>query len=191
MRYSEKHGKEAHERHREEDALYEARRDEEDRKLRKLMHAMGREPSTPTPLKCSYTAPTAPSPDSVLYPPDPPPLSSLSGEASKTTKNRRPSSGPRKTHGHSLHTAGISLPLADPPSPPNGTPVPLLHHQASAGRLPRPRRTDGHPAALGRRTATPYLLPASTFHSRTPPLPRTALPFIHPPLSRESPGLTK
>ena len=29
------------------------------------------------------------------------------------------------------------------------------------------------------------------FHSRTPPLSRTALPFLHPPLSRESPGLTK
>jgi len=41
----------------------------------------------------------------------------------RTKKNRRPSSGPRKTHGHSLHTAGISLPLADPPSLPNGTPV--------------------------------------------------------------------
>ena len=49
----------------------------------------------------------------------------------------------------------------------------------------------GHPAALGRSTAAPYLLPASNFHSRTPPLPRTALPFIHPPLSREPPGLTK
>ena len=68
--YSKKHGKEAHERHREEDALFEARRDEEDRKLRKLLDAMGREPSTPTPLKCSCTAPTAPLPDSVFYPPD-------------------------------------------------------------------------------------------------------------------------
>ena len=121
--YSEKYGKEAHERHLEEDALYDARLDEENRKLRELMHAMGREPSTPTPPKCSRTAPTAPSPDSVLYPPDSPPPSSPSGKDSENTKNRRPSSGPRETHRHSLRTTGISLPLADPLPLPNGTPV--------------------------------------------------------------------
>ena len=122
-RYSKEHGEEAYERHREEDALYEARLDEEDRKLRELMHAMGREPSTPTPPKCSRTAPTAPSPDSVFYLPDSPPQSSLSGKDSENTKNRRPSSGPRETHRHSLRTTGISLPLADPLPLPNGTPV--------------------------------------------------------------------
>ena len=122
-RYSTKHGKEALETHRKEDALFEARRDEEDRKLRKLLDAMGREPSTPTPLKCSCTAPTAPLPDSVFYPPDSPPPSSLSGKDSENTKNRRPSSGPRETHRHPLRTTGISLPLADPLPLPNGTPV--------------------------------------------------------------------
>ena len=122
-RYSKEHGEEAYERHREEDALYDARLDEENRKLRELMHAMGREPSTPTPLKCSRTAPTAPSPDSVFYPPDSPPPSSLSGKDSENTKNRRPSSGPRETHRHPLRTTGISLPLADPLPLPNGTPV--------------------------------------------------------------------
>jgi len=121
--YSEKYGKEAHERHCEVDALYEARRDEEDRKLHELMQAKERELSTPTPLKCSRTAPTAPSPDSALYPPDSPPPSSLSGKDSENTKNRRPSSGPRETHSHSPRTAGISLPLADPLPLPNGTPV--------------------------------------------------------------------
>ena len=122
-RYSKEHGEEAYERHREEDALYDARLDEENRKLRELMHAMGREPSTPTPPKCSRTAPTAPSPDSVFYPPDSPPPSSPSGKDSENTKNRRPSSGPRETHRHSLRTTGISLPLADPLPLPNGTPV--------------------------------------------------------------------
>ena len=76
------------------------------------------------------------------------------------------------------------------PTPSSTHQIPLLY-RASAGRLPRPRRTDGHPPALGRRTATSYIQPASPFHSRTPPLPLTALPFVHPPLSRESPGLTK
>ena len=121
--YSEKYGKEAHERHCEVDALYEARRDEEDRKLHELMQAKERELSTPTPLKCSRTAPTAPSPDSVLYPPGSPPPSSLSGKDSENTKNRRPSYGPRETHSHSPRTAGISLPLADPLPLPNGAPV--------------------------------------------------------------------
>ena len=43
-----------------------------------------------------------------------------------------------------------------------------LHCRASAGRLPRPQRPNGHPPALGRRTTTPHLKPASPFHSRTP-----------------------
>ena len=87
------------------------------------MQAKERELSTPTPLKCSCTAPMAPSPDSVFYPPDSPSPSSPSGKDSETTKNRRPSSGSRETHRHSLCTTGISLPLADPLPLPNGTPV--------------------------------------------------------------------
>ena len=118
--YSKKHGKGAHERHCMEDAVHDAWRDEEDRKLRELMQAKERALSTPTP---SNGLRKAPSPNSVLYPPDPPSPSGLSGKAPETTKNRRPSSGPRETHDHSLHTAGVSLPLADPPYPPNGTPV--------------------------------------------------------------------
>ena len=118
--YSKKHGNEAHELHRREDALHDAWRDEEDLKLRELMQAKEWAPSTPTPPNGSRKAP---SPDSVLYPPDSPPLSSLRGAASKTTKNRRPSSGPRKTHGQSLHTAGVPLQLENPPSLPNGTAV--------------------------------------------------------------------
>ena len=118
--YLKEHGNEARKLHRREDALYDAWRDEEDIKLRELLQAKEWAPSTPTPPNGSRSAS---SPDSALYPPDPPPLSSLSGEASKTTKNRQPPSGPRKTHGYSLHTAGISLPIGDPPSPPNGTPV--------------------------------------------------------------------
>ena len=91
-------------------------------KLHELTQAKERAPSTPPPSNGSCKES---SPDSALFPPESPPLSGLSGEGSKTTKNRRPSSGPRKTHSYFLHTTGISLPLADPtpPSPPNGTPV--------------------------------------------------------------------
>ena len=46
----------------------------------------------------------------------------------------------------------------------------ILHFRASAGRIPRPIRPDGHPPALGRRTSAPCLQPAPPFHSRTPPL---------------------
>ena len=55
------------------------------------------------------------------------------------------------------------------------------------------KNKNGHPPALGRRTVIPRIQLAFPFHSRTqpPPLPRTALPFVHSPLSRESPGLTK
>ena len=124
--YLKEHGSEAHELHRREGALFSVWRNEGALELRKLIQARERPPPTPPPPKCSRKAS---SPDSVLYPPDSPPLSSLRGAASKTTKNRRPSSGPRKTHGYSLHTAGISLPLEDPPSLPNGTtactPTPL------------------------------------------------------------------
>ena len=50
-------------------------------------------------------------------------ISSIRGAASKTTRARRPSPGSRRTHDYSLNTAGVSLPLADPPSLPNGIPV--------------------------------------------------------------------
>ena len=41
--------------------------------------------------------------------------------------------------------------------------------------------TDGHPPALGRRTAIPYIQPASPFHSRTPLSPeRHSRLYIHP-----------
>ena len=118
--YSEELVNEAHELHRKEDAPYDSRRDEEDLKLRALMQAKERAPPTPTLPNGSRKASL---PGSVLYPPDSPPLSSLSGEAPKTTKTRRPSSGPRKVHGQPLLTADITLPLAYPPSLPNGTAV--------------------------------------------------------------------
>ena len=89
-------------------------------KLHELMQAKERAPSTLNPPNGSRKAS---SPDSALFPPDSPPLSSLRGAASKTTKNRWPSSGPRKTHGQSFNTSGVPLPLAEPPSFPNGTPV--------------------------------------------------------------------
>jgi len=91
----------------------ETRKDKVSPKLRlhELTQAKEREPSTPPPSNGSCKES---SPDSVFFPPESPPLSSLSGEGSKTTKNRRPSSGPRKTHSYSSHTTGISLPLADP-----------------------------------------------------------------------------
>ena len=87
----------------------------EDLKLYELIKAKERAPSTPTPPNGSLRES---SPDSALFPPEPPPLSGLRGAASKTTKTRRQSSGPRKMHGYSLHTAGVSLPLADPPLSP-------------------------------------------------------------------------
>ena len=74
--------------------------------------------TTPTPPNGSRKVS---SPDSALFPPESPPLSSLHGAASKTMKTRRPSSGPLKTHDYSLHIASASLPLLDPPSLPNGT----------------------------------------------------------------------
>ena len=95
--YSKKHGNEAHELHRREDALHDAWRDEEDLKLRELIQAKEWAPPTPTPTKFPRKES---SPDSILYPPNSPPLSSLRGAAPKTTKNR-PSSGTRKTHGYS------------------------------------------------------------------------------------------
>ena len=65
------------------------------------------------------------------------------------------------------------------------------NYRAPTAQLPRLIRPDGHPLALERRTTSPYLQPASPFHSRIPPRSRTALPLLHPPPSRKSPGLTK
>ena len=112
----ERAGNGAHELHRNEDALFSARRDEENLKLRELFREKKQAPSTPTPPKDSRKTTY---PDSTFFPQEPPPLPSLRG----ATKTRRPSSGPRKTRDQSLHTAGVSLPLADPPSLPYGTPV--------------------------------------------------------------------
>ena len=88
-----------------------SQRDEGDFKLRELMQANKRAPPTPTPPNGSRKDS---SPDSALFPPEPPLLAGLRRAASKTTKNRRRFSGPWKTHDYSLQTAGISLPLADP-----------------------------------------------------------------------------
>ena len=118
--YSNGQGCEAYELHRREDAHLSAWQDEYDPKLRELMQAKKLAPSTPTPPNGSRKAF---SPDSVLFPPGSFPLPGLRGAASKTKKTRRPSSGPQKTHDYSLHTAGVSLPLADPLPLPNGTPV--------------------------------------------------------------------
>ena len=113
--HSKEHGIEAHEPDRSEDALFSAWRDEEDPKLRELMKEKERAPSTFTPPNGLREAP---SPDSALFQPDSPPLSSPHGADYKTTKTRQPSPGPRKNHDHSLLTAGVSLPLADPPPSP-------------------------------------------------------------------------
>ena len=120
--YSKENGSEAHELHSREDALFSAWRDEEDLKLRELIQAKGRPPPTPTPPDSSLKASSS---DCALNPPDPLLLSNLRGASSETTKNRRPSPGPRKTHGYSLHTAGISLPLEDPPL--SRTALPFVH----------------------------------------------------------------
>ena len=87
----------------------------DDLKLRELMQAKEQAPSTPTPPSGSRKAPSS---DSVLFPPESPPLPGLRGAASKTTKTKRSSSGHRKTHDHSLFTADVSLPLADAPLSP-------------------------------------------------------------------------
>ena len=79
--YSKEHGSEAHELHRSEDTLFSAWRDEENLKLRELTQAKERAPSTPTPPS-DGSRNKAPSPDSALFPPDSPPLSSLHGAAS-------------------------------------------------------------------------------------------------------------
>ena len=62
----------------------------EDPEIRELMQAKKRAPPTPTPPNGSRKAS---SPDFVLFPSEPPPLSEFCGAASKTTKTRRPSSG--------------------------------------------------------------------------------------------------
>ena len=62
------------------------------RHSRELMRTKEREPSTPTPPNGSHKIL---SPGSVLFPTGPSPLPSPRGAASKTTKTRRPSSGPR------------------------------------------------------------------------------------------------
>ena len=86
--YSKEHGNEAQELHRSEDALFLAWQDEENlklRKLRELIQAKERAPSTPTPPNGSHKASL---PDSALFPPVSPPLSGLREAASKTTKTR-------------------------------------------------------------------------------------------------------
>ena len=83
----------------------------EDLKLRELMQAKERAPPTPAPPSGTRKAST---PDSVHFREEFPPLPILRGEASKTTKTRRQSSGPRKTRDHSLFTAGVSPLLANP-----------------------------------------------------------------------------
>ena len=111
---SKGHSNEAHELNRSEGALFSARREEDDLKLRELMQAKERAPPIPTPPNGSNKAS---SPDSVLFLPESPPLPSLPGAAFKTTKTRRTSSGPRKTHDHPLFSAGVSFPFAEPLSP--------------------------------------------------------------------------
>ena len=69
--YSEELGNEAHELHRKKVTLYDSRRDEEDLKLRELMQAKERAPSTPI---LPNGLRKASSPDSALYPPGSPPL---------------------------------------------------------------------------------------------------------------------
>ena len=63
---SKEHGDGANELHLREDALFFAWRDEEELKLRELMQAKKRKPSTPIPPNSSRKAS---SPDSVLFPP--------------------------------------------------------------------------------------------------------------------------
>ena len=118
--YSKEHGIGAHELHRTEDALLLASRDEEGPKPRGLMQVKERAPPTPTQPNGSRKES---SPDSALFSPEPPLLPGLRWAASKTIKTRRPSFGHRKTRDHSLYTAGVSLPLAESPSLPNGSPV--------------------------------------------------------------------
>ena len=118
--YSKEHGNKAYEVHRSGDFLFSALRHEGDLKLRELMQAKKRAPSTPTPPNSSRNAS---SPEPALFPPESPPLPRLRGAASKTTKTRRQSSCPRKTHDQSLLKVGVFLPLADPPSLPDDTPV--------------------------------------------------------------------
>mmetsp|Transcript_41718 Transcript_41718/g.94180 ORF Transcript_41718/g.94180 Transcript_41718/m.94180 type:complete len:210 (-) Transcript_41718:48-677(-) len=123
--YSNEHCNEAHELHRSENGLFFARRGKETPRHRaapELLRKKKRASPTPTPPNGPRKEP---SPDSALFPLKPPPLPRLCGSASKTTKNRRPSSGPRKTHGHSLFTDGASIPLADPPL--SRTALPFLH----------------------------------------------------------------
>ena len=99
--------------HRRRGAPISAQQDDEDPELRGLMRMKERGPSPPTPPSGPRKAPSS---DSAPLRPEPPPLSSPRGAVLKTTKSRRPSSGPRKTHGQIFSTGGASsLPLADPP----------------------------------------------------------------------------
>ena len=118
--YSEQHGKKTHELQCMEEALYDARREKDDLKLLELMQMKKRAPSTPTSSNSSLKIL---SPDSALCPPDSPSLSSPNGEASKNTKNRRPSCGPRKKYGYCLPQPPSPFHSRTPPSPPNGPPV--------------------------------------------------------------------
>ena len=104
--YSKGHDNGAHELHRSEGALFSAWRDGDDLKLGELIRTKERALSNPTP---PYGPRKAVSPDSFLFPPESPPLSGLREAAFKTTKTRRPSSGPRKTHDQSKFAAGVVL----------------------------------------------------------------------------------
>ena len=73
--YSIENGSEVNELHRSEGALFLAWRDKKDLKLRELKQAKERVPSTPTAPNGSRKAS---SPDSALFPPEPPRLPSLS-----------------------------------------------------------------------------------------------------------------
>ena len=87
--------------------------------MRELIQAKERPPPTPTPPSGSHKAS---SPDSALFQPESTPLPSLRGAASKTTKTRWLSPGPRKTHENPLPMADVSLPLAEPPLSPERHP---------------------------------------------------------------------
>ena len=122
--YPNEHGNEAHELHRSEEALFSAWRAEEDLKLRELMHAKERAPSTPTTPNGSRKVAR---------------LRPLSPRVSSTAEPPR--------GGFEVHedTTAILRPSED------ARPLPIYSRHFPSTRGP-------------------------------PPLTRTALPFLHPPL---------